>query len=111
VLKGEPSTKCETGLSQMSLLRIVDDAARRLHHPAGSAGSAVCLATPAREARLNVRHTVKPGVTGWAAVNGWRGNTDLAERIRFDLDYIERWSLLFDFYIMLLTFSRNKTAY
>jgi exopolysaccharide biosynthesis polyprenyl glycosylphosphotransferase len=59
----------------------------------------------------NVRHTVKPGVTGWAAVNGWRGNTDLNERIRFDLDYIERWSLLFDAYIMLLTFSRNKNAY
>ncbi len=59
----------------------------------------------------NVRHTVKPGVTGWAAVNGWRGNTDLAERIRFDLDYIERWSLLFDCYIMLLTFARNKNAY
>jgi lipopolysaccharide/colanic/teichoic acid biosynthesis glycosyltransferase len=59
----------------------------------------------------NVRHTVKPGVTGWAAVNGWRGNTDLNERIRFDLDYIERWSLLFDCYIMLLTFSRNKNAY
>lgn len=59
----------------------------------------------------NVRHTVKPGLTGWAAVNGWRGNTDLNERIRFDLDYIERWSLLFDFYIMLLTFLRNKNAY
>ncbi len=59
----------------------------------------------------NVRHTVKPGVTGWAAVNGWRGNTDLNERIRFDLDYIERWSLLFDAYIMLLTFARNKNAY
>jgi putative colanic acid biosynthesis UDP-glucose lipid carrier transferase len=54
---------------------------------------------------------VKPGVTGWAAVNGWRGNTDLNERIRFDLDYIERWSLLFDCYIMLLTFARNKNAY
>jgi len=49
--------------------------------------------------------------SGWTAANGWRGNTDLAERIRFDLDYIERWSLLFDFYIMLLTFTRNKNAY
>jgi lipopolysaccharide/colanic/teichoic acid biosynthesis glycosyltransferase len=36
--------------------------------------------------QLDVRHTVKPGVTGWAAVNGWRGNTDLNERIRFDLE-------------------------
>ena len=59
----------------------------------------------------NVRHTVKPGMTGWAAVNGWRGDTNLNERIRFDLDYIERWSLLFDAYIMLLTFARNKNAY
>ena len=59
----------------------------------------------------NARHTVKPGMTGWAAVNGWRGDTDLSERIRFDLDYIERWSLLFDVYIMLLTFVRNKNAY
>jgi putative colanic acid biosynthesis UDP-glucose lipid carrier transferase len=50
-------------------------------------------------------------MTGWAAVNGWRGDTDLNERIRFDLDYIERWSLLFDAYIMLLTFARNKNAY
>jgi exopolysaccharide biosynthesis polyprenyl glycosylphosphotransferase len=59
----------------------------------------------------NVRHTVRPGLTGWAAVNGWRGDTDLKERIRYDLDYIERWSILFDFYIMLLTFLRNKNAY
>ena len=111
MLKGEPNTNCETGLRQVSLCRIVDDAAHRLHHPLGSAGSAVCLAAPARAARLKVRHTVKPGITGWAAVNGWRGNTDLTERIRFDLDYIERWSMLFDAYIMLLTFSRNKNAY
>ena len=59
----------------------------------------------------NTRHSVKPGITGWAAVNGWRGNTCLKERIRFDLDYIERWSLLFDFYIMLRTFIGNKNAY
>jgi lipopolysaccharide/colanic/teichoic acid biosynthesis glycosyltransferase len=59
----------------------------------------------------NVRHTVKPGMTGWAAVNGWRGDTNLSERIRFDLDYIERWSVMFDGYIMLLTFTRNSNAY
>lgn len=58
----------------------------------------------------NVRLSVKPGMTGWAAVNGWRGGTDLGERVRFDLDYIERWSLLFDFYIMLLTLTRNRNA-
>jgi lipopolysaccharide/colanic/teichoic acid biosynthesis glycosyltransferase len=71
----------------------------------------ICLAAPSCAPRLNVRHAVKPGMTGWAAVNGWRGDTNLNERIRFDLDYIERWSLLFDAYIMLLTFSRNKNAY
>ena len=59
----------------------------------------------------NLRHSVKPGITGWAAINGWRGNTDLDERIRFDLDYIEHWSLWFDFQIMILTFFRNKNAY
>lgn len=59
----------------------------------------------------NLRHTVKPGMTGWAAVNGWRGNTDLQERIRYDLDYIERWSLLLDAYIILLTLIRYKNAY
>jgi len=59
----------------------------------------------------NIRHSVKPGLTGWAAVNGWRGNTDLSERIRFDLDYIERWSILFDFYIMIRTLMGNKNAY
>jgi putative colanic acid biosysnthesis UDP-glucose lipid carrier transferase len=46
-----------------------------------------------------------------AAVNGWRGDTDLKERIRYDLDYIERWSVLFDFYPMLLPFLGNKNAY
>lgn len=59
----------------------------------------------------NVRLAVKPGMTGWAAVNGWRGDTNLSERIRFDLDYIERWSVMFDGYIMLLTFTRNRNAY
>lgn len=59
----------------------------------------------------NLRHTIKPGITGWAAINGWRGNTDLNERIRFDLDYIEHWSLWFDIKIMLLTFLSIKNAY
>jgi len=53
------------------------------------------------------RHRVKPGITGWAQVNGWRGETDTQEkiqqRIEHDLYYIENWSLLFDIYIMLRT--------
>ena len=53
------------------------------------------------------RHRVKPGVTGWAQINGWRGEIDTDEKIRmrteFDLYYIENWSLWFDLKIMLLT--------
>ena len=53
------------------------------------------------------RHRVKPGVTGWAQINGWRGEMDTDEKIRmrteFDLYYIENWSLWFDLKILLLT--------
>ncbi|MGA8172111.1 MAG: exopolysaccharide biosynthesis polyprenyl glycosylphosphotransferase, partial [Methylocystis sp.] len=53
------------------------------------------------------RHRVKPGITGWAQVNGWRGETDTPEkiqkRVEYDLDYIENWSLLRDIYILVLT--------
>src|SRR5215208_1394836 len=53
------------------------------------------------------RHRVKPGITGWAQVNGWRGETDTAEkiqaRVEHDLFYIENWSLLFDLYILVRT--------
>ena len=53
------------------------------------------------------RHKVKPGITGWAQVNGWRGETDTPEkiqkRVEFDLYYIENWSVLFDMYILLKT--------
>ena len=59
----------------------------------------------------NARHNIKPGITGWAQVNGLRGDTDLAERVRYDLYYIENWSLLLDFQIMLLTFSNRENAY
>ncbi|MCF8041201.1 MAG: undecaprenyl-phosphate glucose phosphotransferase [Desulfarculaceae bacterium] len=50
-----------------------------------------------------LRHMVKAGITGWAQINGWRGNTDLTKRIEHDLYYIENWSLLFDIKIILLT--------
>jgi putative colanic acid biosynthesis UDP-glucose lipid carrier transferase len=55
------------------------------------------------------RHKMKPGMTGWAQVNGWRGETSerehMAERVRFDLEYIDNWSLWFDVKIMVLTFA------
>ena len=53
------------------------------------------------------RHKVKPGITGWAQINGWRGETDTADkienRVKFDLEYIDRWSLWFDLYIIVKT--------
>ncbi|MDZ7626893.1 MAG: undecaprenyl-phosphate glucose phosphotransferase [Parvularculaceae bacterium] len=55
------------------------------------------------------RHKMKPGMTGWAQVNGWRGETSerehMAQRVKFDLEYIDNWSLWFDFKIMILTFA------
>jgi exopolysaccharide biosynthesis polyprenyl glycosylphosphotransferase len=58
----------------------------------------------------NARHTVKPGITGWAQVNGLRGDTDLAERIIHDLYYVEHWSLLFDLQTIFLTFFKHTNA-
>jgi lipopolysaccharide/colanic/teichoic acid biosynthesis glycosyltransferase len=61
-----------------------------------------------------LRHRVKSGMTGWAQVNGWRGNTSLEKRIEFDLYYIENWSLLLEFKILILTLFRGfgqKHAY
>ena len=57
------------------------------------------------------RHVSKPGMTGWAQVNGLRGNTSIEERIKYDLYYLEHWSLSFDFKILVRTFSSNKNAY
>jgi exopolysaccharide biosynthesis polyprenyl glycosylphosphotransferase len=59
----------------------------------------------------NARHTVKPGITGWSQVNGLRGDTDLAERISYDLYYVEHWNLLFDLRTMFLTFFGNRNAH
>jgi Undecaprenyl-phosphate glucose phosphotransferase len=61
-----------------------------------------------------VRHRVKSGITGWAQVNGWRGNTSIEKRIEYDLYYIENWSLLLDIKILILTLFRGfgqKHAY
>lgn len=65
-----------------------------------------------------LRHKVKPGITGWAQVNGWRGETDtldkMENRVRHDLFYIENWSTWFDIKIMWLTLWKgfvNKNAY
>ena len=60
------------------------------------------------------RHRVRPGITGWAQVNGWRGETDTPEkiqrRVEYDLYYIENWSILFDLYILAITpFALAKT--
>jgi lipopolysaccharide/colanic/teichoic acid biosynthesis glycosyltransferase len=53
------------------------------------------------------RHKVKPGITGWAQINGWRGETDTPEkiqkRVEHDLYYIDNWSLLLDVYILMKT--------
>ncbi len=60
------------------------------------------------------KHMVKAGITGWAQVNGWRGDTDLAQRIEHDLYYIENWSLWLDLKIIVMTLFRgfiHKNAY
>ena len=54
-----------------------------------------------------LRHRVKSGLTGWAQVHGWRGNTSLEKRIEFDLYYIENWSLVLDVKILVLTLFRG----
>ena len=65
------------------------------------------------------RHRVKPGITGWAQINGWRGETDTVDkimhRVNHDLYYIENWSIFLDLYILLMTpislVSKNEGAY
>ena len=54
-----------------------------------------------------LRHKVRSGITGWAQVNGWRGNTSIEKRIEHDLYYIENWSLLLDIKIIWLTLVRG----
>ncbi len=59
----------------------------------------------------NARHSCLPGMTGWAQVNGWRGDTSLDERIRHDIWYVENWSFWLDMRILALTFMRRDNAY
>ncbi len=66
-------------------------------------------------AQYNTRHYLKVGITGWAQVNGWRGDTSISRRVEHDLYYLRNWSLLLDFKIVLLTiyrmFAANRNAY
>jgi lipopolysaccharide/colanic/teichoic acid biosynthesis glycosyltransferase len=61
------------------------------------------------------RHQEKAGITGWAQVNGLRGDTSIEERTRYDLYYVENWSIFFDIRIMAKTlfhiFRRDSNAY
>lgn len=64
--------------------------------------------------RYNSRHLFKAGITGWAQVNGWRGDTSIAKRVEFDLYYLRNWSLTFDLQIITMTLLRmftSKNAY
>src|SRR6187401_2703635 len=60
------------------------------------------------------RHKVKPGITGWAQINGWRGETDtpekISKRVEHDLYYIEHWSVFFDIRIIWMTIFGSKTS-
>jgi lipopolysaccharide/colanic/teichoic acid biosynthesis glycosyltransferase len=59
----------------------------------------------------NARHISKPGLTGWAQINGLRGDTSISDRVQYDLYYLENWSLGLDAKIMLATFLNRKNAY
>ena len=56
--------------------------------------------------RYMVKHQVRPGITGWAQVNGYRGDTSIKKRIEHDLYYIENWNIFFDLKILLMTLTR-----
>jgi Undecaprenyl-phosphate glucose phosphotransferase len=64
--------------------------------------------------RYNHRHALKVGITGWAQVNGWRGNTSIKKRVAYDLYYLQNWSFMFDLRIILMTIISgliNRHAY
>jgi lipopolysaccharide/colanic/teichoic acid biosynthesis glycosyltransferase len=56
--------------------------------------------------RYMVKHQVRPGITGWAQVNGYRGDTSIRKRIEHDIYYIENWSAFFDLKILLMTLTK-----
>src|SRR5260370_28893082 len=67
-----------------------------------------------RVPRYMLRHKVKAGITGWAQINGWRGNTSIEERIKCHLYYIENWPMSLDLKMLLRTLClrfRNRDAY
>ncbi len=64
--------------------------------------------------RYMIKHQVRPGMTGWAQVNGYRGDTSIRKRVEYDLYYIENWTMAFDLKILFLTIFKgfvNKNAY
>lgn len=61
--------------------------------------------------RYLLRHMVKSGITGWAQVNGFRGDTSIEERTRYDMWYIENWSFLLDLKILVKTILARENAY
>lgn len=64
--------------------------------------------------RYMVKHQIRPGITGWAQINGWRGDTSIRKRIECDIYYIENWTFMFDLKILFFTVFKgfvNKNAY
>ena len=64
--------------------------------------------------RYMIKHQVRPGLTGWAQINGYRGDTSIRKRIEYDIFYIENWSMGFDIKILFLTIFKgfiNENAY
>ena len=64
--------------------------------------------------RYMIKHQVRPGMTGWAQITGYRGDTSIRKRIEYDIYYIENWSMAFDIKILFLTFFKgfiNENAY
>ena len=60
--------------------------------------------------RYMVKHQVRPGITGWAQVNGYRGDTSIKKRIEYDIYYIENWNVFFDLKILLMTLTRSMNS-
>ena len=88
----------------------------RRHEPGGPAPRAPVFIEQFRSEipGYMLRHKVKAGLTGWAQIHGWRGNTSLHERVEHDIYYIQNWTLSLDLRILFMTFWRgwvNRNAY